>query len=91
METIDIFDNTMNDHHTKRLRLEPLIFDILKIKYYTLFDTFWKENTIIRKTDRSIIIVERRIHENLAFILRNVFYYARDWAITIFCSDINYN
>jgi hypothetical protein len=91
METIHIFDEMSSDLHEKRTRLEPLIFDILKRKYFHLFEDFWRRNTVIKDTNKSIVIVERRIHENLAFILRNVFYYAPSWAITIICSDINYN
>lgn len=95
METIRIFDEFIDTNqeqlHTKRTQLEPLIFDILKIKYYNIFDEFWRSHSVQKNNNKSIIIVERRIHENFAFILRNVFYYARDWAITIVCSDINLN
>jgi hypothetical protein len=94
METIHIFDEFTHAKadilHEKRTRLEPLIFDILKRKYFRIFEEFWRSNSVIKETNKSIIIVERRIHENLAFILRNVFYYARDWAITVVCSDVNY-
>lgn len=76
--------------HDKRIKLEPLIFDVLKQKYYSIFDKFWKYNTIIKNTNKSIVIIERRIHENLPFLLRNMFYYARDWAITVVCSDKNF-
>jgi hypothetical protein len=97
METIHIFDEFINKEdndttrHEKRIKLEPLIFDILKVKYYNIFDTFWKNNSVIKNTNKSIVIIERRIHENLAFLLRNMFYYAPSWAITVICSDINYN
>lgn len=99
MDTIHIFDEFKNREiygsnptilHEKRVKLEPLVFDILKIRYYSIYDEYWKNNSIPYNSDKSIILVERRIHENLAFILRNIFYYTRDWAITIICSDINY-
>ena len=96
METVHLFDefkteNTAENIHLKRTRIEPLIFDILKRKYFKLFEEFWRNNSVVKNANKSIIIVERRIHENLAFILRNVFYYARDWSITIICSDINHS
>lgn len=85
-----MFDET-NSLHEKRMKLEPLIFDVLKYKYLDTFEKFWNTHTVLKDTNKSIIVVERRIHENLIFLLRNVFYYARDWAITVICSDINYN
>ena len=96
METIHIFDefpgeNTLENIHEKRMKLEPLIYDILKRKYFRLFEEYWRNNTIKKDSNESIVIVERRIHPNLAFLLRNMFYYARDWSITIICSDNNYN
>ena len=96
IETIEIFgeyikENTPELIHEKRIKLEPLIYDILKVKYYNIFDKFWNENKIKKNTNKAIVLVERRIHENLAFILRNMFYFARDWSIVIVCSDINYS
>ena len=97
MDSIELFSEYIKENnnpeflHKKRVHVEPLIFDILKVKYYNIFDKFWNENSIPRNTNKSIILVERRIHENLAFILRNMFYFARNWSITVVCSDINYN
>ena len=75
METMELFGEYIQENndpaflHKKRVHVEPLIFDILKVKYYNIFDKFWNENSIPRNTNKSIILVERRIHENLAFIL----------------------
>lgn len=98
MQTIHIYDEFLHDYkdvtdeirHNKRVKLESLIFDILKQKYYTMHDEFWKTHTLQKNTNKSIVLIERRIHENLAFVIRNMAYYARDWSITIVCSDINY-
>ena len=51
METIHIFDEfsgelTTEERHQKRTRLEPLIFDILKQKYWKPLDTFWQTHSI---------------------------------------------
>ena len=100
MDTIHIFDEFIDKDlngsdpqilHEKRTRLEPFIYDILKTKYYSIFDTFWKNNSIKKNTNKSIVIIERRIHSNLAFLIRNMFYYARDWSMTIICSDTNFS
>jgi len=96
IEALELFgeyikENTPETIHNKRMHLEPLIYDILKIKYYTIFDKFWNENSIPKNSNKAIVLVERRIHENLAFILRNMFYFARYWSIVVICSDINYN
>jgi len=51
METIHMFNEFINKEdndttrHEKRTKLEPLIFDILKVKYYTIFDD--KGNKIV--------------------------------------------
>jgi hypothetical protein len=96
METIHIFDEfsgelTTEERHQKRTRLEPLIFDILKQKYWKPLDTFWQTHSIPSEAEanKCIVIIERRIHENLAFLIRNVAYFAPTWAITIVCSDLN--
>ena len=96
METIHIFDEYKKEYkseqtlHNKRTQIEPLIYDILKRKYFNVFEQFWRKNSILTHSNKSIVLIERRIHPNLSFILRNMFYYARDWSITIICSDINY-
>jgi hypothetical protein len=100
MDTIHIFDEFIDKDlngsnpeilHKKRTSIEPFIYDILKTKYYSIFDTFWKNNSIKKNTNKSIVIIERRIHPNLAFLIRNMFYYARDWSMTIICSDVNFS
>jgi len=97
METIELFGKYIKQYddseiiHEKRMRLEPLIYDILKMKYYNIFDKFWNMNKIQTNTNKAIVLVERRIHENLAFILRNMFYFAPHWSIVVVCSDENYN
>jgi hypothetical protein len=100
MDTIHIFDEFIDKDlngsnpqilHEKRTKIEPFIYDILKTKYYSIFDTFWKNNSIKKNTNKSIVIIERRIHPNLSFLIRNMFYYARDWSMTIICSDVNFS
>ena len=97
MQTIRIFDEfpeTMGEitnerKHLKRQRLEPLIFDILQRKYLGMLIEAWKKDQIPKNTNKCVVLVERRIHENLFFLLRNIAYYAKGWSVCIVCSDIN--
>lgn len=97
IETIHIFDEyshspeelTAELRHKKRMALEPLIYGILQRKYGAFLKRFWDSHTIPSTTNKRIVIVERRIHPNLAFVLYNCAYYGSDWGITLLCSDSN--
>ena len=75
--------------HKKRLIIEERIYSILKSKYMMPLKEFWSAYTVPRHSDNCIVIVERRIHPNLEFILYNAAYFARGWSIAIVCSDLN--
>lgn len=98
IETIHIFDEfsqapgdlTTEERHTKRMSLDPLIYDILKTKYFAKLQEFWRNHTVPTHSDSTIVLIERRIHPNLAFLLYNAAYFARDFSIVIVCSDVNY-
>lgn len=98
IETIHIFDEfsqapdelTSEQRHKKRMALDPMIYDILKHKYGKKLEEFWKGHTVPNETDSYLILVERRIHPNLAFVLQNAAYFARTWGIVLVCSDLNY-
>jgi Protein of unknown function (DUF5672) len=97
MESIHIFDEfpePMSEisgerKHLKRLRLETLVFDILKRKYSSILCDFWETYKVPKNSDKCVVLIERRIHENLFFLLRNAGYFARGWSICIVCSDMN--
>lgn len=97
METFSIFEEyvdhaiTPEERHSKRVTLEPLIFDILKSKYSKQLEMSWKNTKLVKvsETTKTVVIVEPRIHCNLQFLLHNVAYYAKGWAITIVCSEKN--
>jgi hypothetical protein len=96
-ETISIFDEFLqtaeqidNDlRHQKRIKLEPLIFDILKKKYGRALDEFWETTGPTIHPDKCILLIERRIHENLEFCIKNAAYFGRDWTLGIVCSSVN--
>ena len=82
---------TDKEKHEKRMVLEPRVFDILKEKYLTPLQDFWASYTVPYDAENRVVIIERRIHPNLEFILYNAAYFARGWGITIVCSDLNKN
>lgn len=98
LETIHIFDEffqsseelTKEQRHQKRIALDPFIYSILQHKYGSKLESFWKSHTVPSKTDSYIVIVERRLHPNLAFILYNAAYFASNYGIILVCSDTNY-
>ena len=96
IDTIHIFDGfchspdelTPDLRHAKRIALEPLIYGILTRKYGAFLKKFWDSHAV-PVSNKRIVIVERRIHPNLAFTLYNAAYYGPDWGITVICSDEN--
>lgn len=97
IDTIHMFDEfshspeelTKELRHAKRMTLEPLIFGALTRKYGAFLKKFWDSHQV-PVTNKRIVIVERRIHPNLAFVLYNAAYYGSDWGVSILCSDVNY-
>ena len=99
METIHIFDEYKlcplylkdEDRCKKRAKLEPLIFDILKQKYSKILqDCYRNYNPPLNGKEKGLVlIIERRIHENLQFVLHNAATACPDWRIIIICSDIS--
>ncbi len=80
---------TEEEKHKKRMTLEPLIYDILKAKYLNRFEIYWQTATISKESSKCIVLIERRIHPNLEFVIKNAAYYARGWSLAIVCSDVN--
>lgn len=98
LETIHIFDEfshspdelTRELRHKKRMALDPLLYDILKYKYSAKLEAFWKDHKVPTETDSYLVFIERRLHPNLAFVLTNAAYFARDYGVVLICSDVNY-
>lgn len=97
IDTIHMFDEFLHSpdectdqlRHQKRMALEPLIFGALTRKYGAFLKKFWDTWEPPTQTNKRIILVERRIHPNLAFVLYNAAYYGPTWSISVFCSDTN--
>jgi hypothetical protein len=97
MNTINIFDEFPESfenispelRHKKRIALEPFIYDILKSRYGKFLDNWWKTYTVPKESDKTIVIVERRIHPNLWFLIRNLSYFCQGWSVVFVCSNTN--
>ena len=84
-----IFKSNESYLHHNRFALEPFIFDSLKLLYSSKLKEHWDNVEIPYNSDKAIIIVERRCHQNLEFVLHNVSYFAPGYTIHIFCSIAN--
>ena len=97
--TIRIFDEfeqpvellSDSERHRKRVELEKLIFSTLKLHYGKRFCDFWQSYSLPVKSTKQIVIVERRIHENLEFLLQNSAWAGSEggWSLAVVCSDVN--
>ncbi len=76
--------------HFYRTQLEQYVFNYLTLTYGNKLDEFWKSHQFPKKSKYSFVIVERRIHPNWWFILRNIAWAAPHFSLYIFCSDLNY-
>ncbi len=76
-------------NHAVRTQLEPHVFAYLQWKYGPTLQEYWNTNPIPRDSDKALILVERRCHPNLLFCLQNAVYFARGYAVHIFCSAAN--
>jgi len=84
-----IFKSEADYLHQQRMTLDPFIFDSLKKLYSSELKTYWDNREVPQQSDKAIVIVERRCHPNLEFVLHNVSYLARGYNIYIFCSKAN--
>lgn len=99
METLAIFDEfnmpvgniTNEQRHQKRTALEPLVFNILRKKYGARLEAEYMKQPPpnFNSNNKCLLIIERRIHPNLEFVLHNCATFAKDWSICFICSHIN--
>jgi hypothetical protein len=74
-----------------RHRYEPIVFSILREKYGRVLQDHWKSCVIPYQSNKAFVIVERRCHPNLDFILQNIAYFGEGWSIYLFCSKENHD
>jgi len=74
-----------------RNQIEPYVFNYLNHTHGYKLDEFWKTHQFSKKYKYAFVIVERRVHPNWWFILRNILWAAPHFSLYIFCSDMNYD
>ena len=72
-----------------RTVLEPQVFSVMR-RYLETLRSWWRSHSL-QKSSKSIVIYETRCHEQLEFLILNCCYFASEWALTIFCSEENYD
>jgi hypothetical protein len=87
--------NESNDIHEVRMKYEKPVYDTLKERYGPSLKTFWETSIFPHYKDASntVLLVERREHENIEFVLQNAMYYCKgkDFSLTVVCSDVSLN
>lgn len=77
--------------HTVRMELEGPIFDSLRARYGSALQEFWDSASFPEKSANTVMLVERREHPNIEFVLQNVMYFVREhgFSLTVVCSKEN--
>lgn len=86
----DVNKSEKDTLHFFRVQLEPYIFNYLIHAYGQKLEEHWKYHVFPKTSNRAFVIVERRIHSNWWFVLRNIAWAGPNMSLYIFCSDINY-
>ena len=58
-----------------RNKLEPAIFDELREKYGAELKEYWDSAVFPKESKNTVLLVERRAHPNIEFVLHNFMYF----------------
>lgn len=72
-----------------RLSLEPHVYHYLIEQYSPMLNSFWSTYRPPKVAKYAFVLVERRIHPNYWFILRNMAWAGPNMSVYLFCSDKN--
>lgn len=72
-----------------RYTLEPYIYHYLIQEHMAVFNETWKDYLPPQEAKYAVVIIERRMHPNFEFILKNVAWAGQQLSVYIFCSDVN--
>lgn len=79
--------------HKARTELDPVVYDHLRKKYGSFLKDYWNSIEIPIHAPNTVLLVERRKHPNMEFVLHNHMYFANksgeSFSLTIVCSDFN--
>jgi len=65
------------------------VFEILEKRYGATLDRHWDTTPVPKNSDKALIIVERRCHPNLPFVIKNAVYFNPGYSLHIVCSEAN--
>lgn len=93
-ELMDELNRTHSfDIHKVRTELEEPVYDQLRKTYGAFYKAFWNTITIPKDAPNTIMLVERRPHPNMEFVLQNAVYFcsksSHPFSLTVVCSDEN--
>jgi len=79
--------------HSARMAFEEPIFDLLRKNYGAKLKQAWDEADFPQTSSNTVLLVERRPHPNIEFVLHNFMYFANlgshKFSLTIACSKEN--
>jgi hypothetical protein len=75
--------------HQYRMTLEDPIFDELRARYGAPLRAAWESATFPATSSNTVMLVERRPHPNIEFVLHNFMYFCPGFSLTIVCSKDN--
>jgi hypothetical protein len=82
---------TMQRLRNLRIALEPMVFNQLNETYGKKLNDFWETYTPPLRSSKTFVVIERRCHPNMWFVLRNILWSGSSlgMSIVIYCSDEN--
>jgi hypothetical protein len=75
--------------NTLRYTLEPYIYHYHIQHHMPVFNKEWVDYLPPRESKNAIVIIERRMHPNFEFILKNIAWACPQLSVYLFCSDVN--
>lgn len=72
-----------------RYTLEPHIYHYLIQQHMPVFNEVWRDYLPPRESKNAFVIIERRMHPNFEFILKNLAWAGPHLSVYLFCSDVN--
>jgi hypothetical protein len=79
----------LEERATLRRTLEVDVFRRLREKYQSMLDSFWSTAAFPTKSKKTVLFIERRIHPNTDFVLKNMMYFCPGFSLTVVCSREN--
>lgn len=89
VRSIPISRDVSDPYHSARTQLEHFVFESLNARYGNALNAHMANCKIPKVSDKALVIVERRCHPNLEFVIKNALFFNPGFALHIFCSRAN--